>query len=202
MKKFGMLSIFFLALVSFSTSVSAHAVREDGPILGRLHIDPDDDPVVGYASKLHFQILDYTTQVDLNDCECVVVVTKDKQTLLKAPLVPSNDAAVPIDENYVVDFTFPSKGQYFVEVLGNPKPESGYKPFKLVYDFQVERTVAPTSLVTEILLPTVTPLIHERVATVEREATIQEILVMNKFIVVAVTIIVIGSTIFFFKRKK
>lgn len=113
--------------------VSAHSLVTDGTIGAIIHVDPDDDPVIGQPAGLHFTFQDTAERFQLASCRCSAVVKRDGKELTSQLLVQS------ADNSGGLQYTFPEKGVYSVQVLGVPKTPDAFQPFSLTYDIRVER---------------------------------------------------------------
>jgi hypothetical protein len=118
---------FVLFACCLPPAVSAHILETSGSIGGVIHIDPDDDPIVGLPSTLMFELKDKENKFELQQCDCSVKIFKNDE-LIHQELLSSNS----------LPFIFPEKNIYRIEVSGNPKNQE-FSPFHLSYSVRVSR---------------------------------------------------------------
>jgi len=122
----------------------AHVLKSDGDIGAVVHIDPEDDPIVGQPATFFFDFKDRTNKFSLGACTCTASITNRGQEVFSAPLagVGSGSELSPFFQ-----YTFPEKSLYTVVVSGKPNVEGAFQPFTLRYDIRVEREqeTAPSS---------------------------------------------------------
>lgn len=120
----------FIALFTTSLSpVQAHQLKASGSVGAVLHVEPDDDPIVGRPSTFLLEFKDKNEQFQLDRCVCTVTVSRNGQELTRLPIQPTNS----------VSYTFPEKGVYKVTVEGKPLGDAAFAPFSVSYDIRVTR---------------------------------------------------------------
>lgn len=129
---------FFLA---FPSQVFAHVLKTDGPVGAVLHIDPDDDPIVGQEAHFYFDFKAQGTVFNIGTCTCVAKILENNNEVYSKALAGFDQDLTSAH----FSFTFPEKGVYQVVVSGNQKIVGSTKNFKLVYDFRLERQSGSTS---------------------------------------------------------
>lgn len=132
--KIALLSLTFLFLIP--QKVSAHNLQSDGSIGAVLHVDPEDDPIVGSQSSLFFEFKDKNNQFKPQTCDCSFLITKEEKEVFRQDLFANSDGSL---ESASVSFTFPEKGVYKIIVTGSPKVAGAFQPFTLKYDLRVAR---------------------------------------------------------------
>jgi hypothetical protein len=136
-----LLSFIIVLLASFligTTTTYAHVLKSDGQIGAIIHIDPEDDPIINQPAYFFFEFKDKQNTFMISDCDCMLNIVKNNQVSSSSMLIPS-DTSTGASASY----TFPEKGIYTVEISG--KSHSGkFDPFKLTYDFRIERTTQNT----------------------------------------------------------
>lgn len=126
----------FLGLTA-AHAASAHFYLTDGSITVLLHMDPDDDPIVGQPATIHFQITDKTNKFTPANCDCSVIVSE-----YNGPQILSSSLSAPPPPS-IYEFgqkiIFPIKDIYLVTMTGQPKKAGEFSKFKVVYDFRIDR---------------------------------------------------------------
>ncbi len=136
--------VFILALVMVFTPsfAAAHVLSTDGSVGAVMHIDPEDDPIIGAPATFFFEFKDTKGKFSLSDCACIFSLHRGQQTLTESLLRPVNASDILTG---VARFTFEQKAVYTVTVLGVPKVAGAFQPFTLTYDVRVAREGAPTT---------------------------------------------------------
>jgi len=114
---------------------SAHEVKRAGNVAVLLHMEPQDSPVINEPATLYLSFDDDNKKFSLVDCECKVEIKNGSSTLHSQNLV--------IQEAFghnagSVDFTFPSKGIYTVDLTAVSKTGK-FEKINLSYDVRIER---------------------------------------------------------------
>lgn len=133
-----LLSIKLLVLPTISF---AHETESDNGIGAILHVDPGDAPIAGQKSTLFFEFIDMEGKLDVNNCECSIVITRGEQEVLKQDFtgVPGTEGV-----SGMVSFVFPESDVYKAVVVGKPRKEGQFKPFKLDFMIRVEKDLLGT----------------------------------------------------------
>lgn len=121
-------------LISWSP-IFAHTLKTDGSIGAVIHIDPEDDPIIGEPAYFFFDFKDKDGKFKAEDCTCVATISRDNQVLATQTLAADTSL-----QSSSFSYTFPEKGVYHIEVSGQPLSTNGFQSFKLNYDLRVERT--------------------------------------------------------------
>lgn len=134
MKKIA-ISVLFAISIVFPARALAHDLASDGQLTAILHLDPDDDPVVGGPAALSFEFKDKQGKFSLTACDCLVRISQGSSEMLatkifegKTPLLSRN-----------VSVTFPRRASYAVTLTGQPKVSEAFEPFTLAYGIDVTR---------------------------------------------------------------
>lgn len=114
--------------------VSAHILETDGVIGAVLHIDPEDDPIVGQSTGMFFELKDKQGKFRLKDCDCSLVISEQNKQIYTEKLYQNSD-----DPNPTASFTFPQKDVYTLQLIGKPAEGSQFQPFALSYVIRVSR---------------------------------------------------------------
>lgn len=133
--------IFYFFIFGHQSVALAHETQSNNGIGAILHVDPGDAPIAGQESTLFFEFTDMEDKLDLNNCICSVMITRDGQEVLKQDFtgVPGTEGT-----SGVVEFVFPEAGVYKTVVTGNPKEDGQFKPFKLNFSTRVEKDLLGT----------------------------------------------------------
>lgn len=128
-----------VTLLSSNVVVFAHVVISENTIGALLHIDPEDDPIIGKPATFYFEIKDKNKLFKPNECECTATILKDNEAIFLAPLFQdTSDFSSPL-----FSYTFQEKGTYVLIIKGTPKIGAVLKPFTLRYDLRVQRMDIP-----------------------------------------------------------
>ncbi len=114
---------FFTPTVAF-----AHTLQTSGPIGAIIHLDPEDDPVIGQTASIYFDIKDTTNKFSIENCSCFVTIRQGESQKLNAPLQHSGN-----------QFTFTERGLYTITLSGSPKDSISFSPFTLSWDFRITK---------------------------------------------------------------
>lgn len=128
----------FLIFLTLSSPVSAHVLLTSGNIGAVVHINPDDDPIVGQPASFYLEFKDKTNRFQPELCDCKITVSKNGSEITTLSLFDSTNPNTP-----VFDFTFPEKNLYQLTITGSPKTPNAFDSFKLEHVIRVERTPTP-----------------------------------------------------------
>ncbi len=128
MNKTILIVLFILySFLQFTKPAFAHVLQTDGSIGAVLHVDPEDDPIVGEQSSFFFSIKDKQNKFSFANCSCTVTV-KENGTIMSQTTIS--------DQTFL--YTFPRKGVYQVTLTGKSNNKS-FQSFSLTYDIRVAR---------------------------------------------------------------
>jgi DMSO/TMAO reductase YedYZ heme-binding membrane subunit len=116
---------------------SAHVLKTDGTFGAVLHVEPDDNPIAGERSALHFDYKDTTGKFSGSDCICGVMIFKDNKNLLDKSIQFGNTSEELSPE---IEFTFPEEGVYSIVLKGQSKAQNSFAPFSLAYDVSASKS--------------------------------------------------------------
>ena len=130
--------VLFIIFSVFPVTASAHVLKYDGSIGAVLHVNPDDDPIVGKETNFFFEFKDKNSKFNPADCDCVVTIYAEGKEIYSTDLFASN--AKPDLSNASFSFVFPAKNIYKIVVIGEPKNSDSFQKFTLSYDVRVSRS--------------------------------------------------------------
>jgi len=125
-------------ILAFSPTAFAHTTVFDGDIGALLHVNPNDDPIAGEASDLHFNLLSDKFDISIADCTCKVTISLLDKKLLEKVILESEEGFGPRVAS--VPFIFPKKGVYQIVLSGQSRTEQ-FPDFSLKYDLRIEKEV-------------------------------------------------------------
>ena len=133
--KISLITLYF-AYLYFPSSIFAHETQSNNGIGAILHVDPGDAPVAGQKSTLFFEFTDMESKLNLNDCVCLLQITKDGEEVFKQEFTGMSGTD---GTSGAFDYIFKEAGVYRLVVTGNPKEQGQFKTFKLNYSVRVEK---------------------------------------------------------------
>lgn len=148
-KKIFLTTFIILGMVFYVNSAQAHELQTDGSIGVVMHIDPDDDPIVGKPSTLSFEVTDSSKHFSPANCDCNLEIESGGKQLVNSLLQP--DASNQSIFSFSLPFTFAQKGSFDVTFSGHPKVSGAFSDFKVLYQVPVSRTNS---------LPTLASFVH------------------------------------------
>jgi hypothetical protein len=129
-----LIAIFVLTFLTLNsallTPAYAHVLRTDNPIGAVLHIDPEDNPVVGQPANIFFEFKDKENEFKIENCDCTFFVLENGKEIFSQGL-----------NTTVITYTFPAKNTYKLKVTGKPKQLDEFEDFSLEYDVVVSREI-------------------------------------------------------------
>jgi hypothetical protein len=131
--KYFLLSIILIFICFLPKTTFAHVLESENAFGGVMHINPNDEPVVGSQSTIIFDIKSKDEDFKLSDCVCNIHIIKDKKEVALLPLqIP--DPKSP--NTGTVIYTFASPGDYSLKMTGKPHPDEE-ETFTLTYPTHV-----------------------------------------------------------------
>jgi hypothetical protein len=133
-------AVFWMLFGSFSVA-QAHFLVTDTGIGGIIHIDPDDNPIIGEKSNIFIDLKDQKNRLQEGNCECTVKILKNEQEIANYPvkIVKGQDGSLFVPSEYV----FKEKAVYTIRLEGKSKTKV-FDDFRLDFDFYVERGLEKT----------------------------------------------------------
>jgi hypothetical protein len=136
MKKIITLFAVFWMLFGSTSIAQAHFLATDNGIGGIIHIDPDDNPVVGVQSNIFIDLKDQKNRLQAGNCECTVKILKNDQEIASYPvsIVKGSDGSLFVSTGYL----FAEKAVYIIRLDGK-STQNVFEDFRLNFDFNVEK---------------------------------------------------------------
>jgi hypothetical protein len=136
LKKYLYLSIALLSLCIYQFT-SAHFIQNSGNISVLLHIEPADNPGVNEISKLNFKLTDKDKKLDLRQCDCMIEIIQNSNIIFSENF---NNKDIAFNNNTLsVQYIFPQKGIYTINIEGKPLIENKFNFFNASFDVRVQR---------------------------------------------------------------
>jgi hypothetical protein len=112
--------LLLLVMVTWPQFLFAHEVKLQNDISVTLHMEPQDDPVVGEPGELFLSFKDFQNRFNIDDCDCSAKVFSKDKVLFNGHL--SEKAGESFGSNSVVINTiFPKKAIYTVSLIAKSK---------------------------------------------------------------------------------
>ncbi|KAF3890779.1 hypothetical protein DA73_0400002010 [Tolypothrix bouteillei VB521301] len=142
------LTLIFVILLPIST-VRAHKVNTAADVGATLHLEPNDNPRAGEATKTWFALTRRGGKViPLTECNCQLAVYAEPYSQKEPPLLEPSLQPVVAEKYKGIpgsEIVFPRPGAYLLQLSGKPKKEGNFQPFELKFSV----TVAVGSATTE-----------------------------------------------------
>ncbi|MEN9407137.1 MAG: hypothetical protein RLZZ455_353 [Candidatus Parcubacteria bacterium] len=136
MKQPTTLLLLFLSLfILFPQTSHAHILEKSGTIGGVIHIDPDDDPIVGQESSIMIELKDTESLLTKDNCTCSFEIISEGKTLYEQPLFQGIENS---DQSIAIPYTFPRRDIYLLRIKGQALDKE-FNPFTLEYSIRVSR---------------------------------------------------------------
>lgn len=120
--------------------IYAHVLEKSGTVGGVIHIDPDDDPIVGQTSTIIIELKDTSGQLSKDTCACTFQIRSEGKTLYEQPLFKGISEAEP--QNIIIPYVFPRRDIYELQVKGAPTNGGTFQEFSLDYSIRVSRELS------------------------------------------------------------
>lgn len=142
--------LLFIILLLFPQVSFAHVLETDNSVGAVIHIDPEDDPIVGQPSNIYFEFKDKENKFRTDNCDCKVEIQKNGNLVFTSELF--GDSNNPTVLSSAISYIFPETGKFQINVIGKPKNEENFTPFSLRYDIDVTRSNPEPSIVNDVVL--------------------------------------------------
>jgi hypothetical protein len=125
-----------VCMFNMNISVSAHFLQAESGIGGLIHIDPNDDPIIGQVSNIFIDLKDSQNRLTEANCNCTIKILENEQEISSrgVQVIKSEDGQLYVTSQ----FTFPKKGSYIVRMEGK-STNSMFPDFRLDFDFFVSQ---------------------------------------------------------------
>ncbi len=130
-----LLLLFLSVFILFPQTSHAHILEKSGTIGGVIHIDPDDDPIVGQESSIMIELKDTESHLTKDNCTCSFEIISEGKTLYVQPLFQGIENS---DQSIAIPYTFPRRDLYILRVKGEPTGNE-FTPFAFEYTIRVSR---------------------------------------------------------------
>ncbi|GAA6620976.1 hypothetical protein [Scytonema sp. NUACC26] len=141
------LILLFVLLLPNSTA-HAHKVQTTTDVGATLHLEPNDNPRAGEATKAWFALTRRGGKViPLTECNCQLAVYAEPYSQKEPPLLEPSLQPVVADKYKGIpgsEITFPRPGAYLLQLSGKPKKEGSFQPFALKFSVTVAAGSANT----------------------------------------------------------
>lgn len=138
-----MVAVVVLAVTAAGTKTAfAHQLQSDGSVHVIMHINSDDNPVVGKKSTLVFYVFDDQENFSGKHCNCNVDITMDGTNLLSKPLNIGDNGFNHVGE---LPFSFPMLGDYQIIFSGKPIDGSSFQAFNLTFTANINNSGPPSN---------------------------------------------------------
>lgn len=123
----------------------AHILDRDDSMGVVIHIDPDDDPIVGEGSTFFFEYKDKENKFQISNCNCFLQIYDPNNekvfdvNLLETKISGHGHKASNSETAAGIEFVFDDKGVYKIKLNGNPKDGTSFKSFSIEDTIRVER---------------------------------------------------------------
>lgn len=134
--------LFFCLLIAYcflrlTTPAYAHILLTDGSIGAVVHVNPEDDPIIGQPAQFFFEFKDKENKFIPSNCDCQYSLELNGKVLTEGDLFA--DTSNPSLDNASFSYTFSEKGVYSVIITGEPKTSGSFQSFRLEDSIRVER---------------------------------------------------------------
>lgn len=150
-RQFILLIFFLWGILFFHTLiVQAHQLSTDGSISALLHVEPNDDPVIGQPTNLLFLITDTKSKFTPENCNCVVSIkdTVDNKKIFSFS-ISKKESSYKGTFAPVISFTFPHKGIYTIKLDGEATKDLDFQSFNLSYNIRADKDSLNTAVPTK-----------------------------------------------------
>lgn len=131
--------LFLIFFVLNPITLSAHVLKVSDNIGVTIHVDPDDDPIVGIESNIYLEFKDKTNQFSFIDCDCIITISTNGTVLSSGSIGNSSLTSASYK------FIFPEKNIYKIDVKGKSKSENSFPEFSVGFEIRVDRDPTTSS---------------------------------------------------------
>jgi hypothetical protein len=127
--------------ITINQSAEAHKVKTTEDVGATIHIEPNDNPRAGEASKVWFALTRKGGKViPLSECKCQLAVYAEPHAVKEPALLEPILQPVAVERYKGIpgtEITFPRPGAYQLELRGRPASGESFKPFELKFQVTV-----------------------------------------------------------------
>ncbi len=171
-------AVLILVIIFQLQPISAHELETSQTVGAVLHMNPQDDPIVGEQTGFFFEFKDKENKFEPEKCNCRFSIEESGIEIYSQNLFQNNSN--PTLENASAYFAFPKKAIYKIKIVGEPIEDNEFNPFSIEYEVNVQREA-------------VTPIKDE--AESERRST-------NKIFTYAVPMVIIAALVVFILMRR
>lgn len=143
-KYFGIIILLIIVMILAKPNhVSAHMLATNGSIGGILHMNPEDDPIIGQQARLFFEFKDRNGKFDPKNCSCTFAIVENGKEIYSQDLF--QNSTNPSLDNASIVYTFPEKNVYTIKVSGKPYSNNSFSPFTLSWEIRVTREASQSN---------------------------------------------------------
>ena len=119
----------------------AHTVEVSGNVAATFHLEPDHNPKAGETSQVWFALTRKGGEIiPLSKCECQLFIYTEPRKETDQPLMTPELLPISAEKYQGIpgsNVVFPAIGQYKLELVGTPKNNNDFQPFKFTYSVTV-----------------------------------------------------------------
>ncbi|TFI54831.1 hypothetical protein BLD44_007465 [Mastigocladus laminosus UU774] len=155
MSNYLLLLFIFVNFISGIQPAFAHKVKTTADVGATLHIEPNDTPRAGEATRAWFALTRKGGKViPLAQCDCQLLIYAEPHASGEPPLLEPSLKSVSAERYKGIpgaEISFPRPGSYQLLLVGKPTAGSKFKPFKLKYRVTVAVGVGQTQQNTQVV---------------------------------------------------
>ncbi|MGB3534683.1 MAG: hypothetical protein WBA13_14355 [Microcoleaceae cyanobacterium] len=135
-----------LPLITYSLIVAkvptvAHEVEVSGNVAATFHLEPNHNPKAGETAQVWFALTRKGgTIIPLSECDCQLFIYTEPRSETDKPLITPELNPISAEKYQGIPGTnviFPQVGRYQLELVGKPKNQESFQPFKFNYSVTV-----------------------------------------------------------------
>ncbi|MBW4672021.1 MAG: hypothetical protein KME60_32500 [Cyanomargarita calcarea GSE-NOS-MK-12-04C] len=127
--------------ITINQSAEAHKVKTTEDVGATIHIEPNDNPRAGEASKAWFALTRKGGKViPLSECKCQLAIYAEPHAVKEPALLEPALQPMTVERYKGIpgaEVTFPRPGVYQLQLRGKPASGESFKPFELKFEVTV-----------------------------------------------------------------
>ncbi len=125
-------------LIYGGVTTKAHFLQTSNGIGGVIHVEPNDQPLVGVDTQMYIELKDTNNRLSETNCKCTIEIKKNGVVTSSSnpDISKTNDGSILVSQTV----QFPEKGVYQVVLIGTAKQQE-FDQFTLVYDIRADRGI-------------------------------------------------------------